>query len=174
MGRKLQPKQVKGQDGGHEVNVWQSQAEKEALTLGRWWSYHWKKPIFSTKTKLMKNREISVRIQVFLGLVHIIMEAEKSHFRLSGDPGTLLVSLLWAQRPGTEETWCQGSSPKQTHSSSLTGLPHPQCLLFISEHLLSSPVPRLSPPLPYPGSVFVSLLLLFLEFSKGFLLNHPH
>lgn len=43
---------------------------------------------------------------------------------------------------------------------------HPQRLVFISEHLLSSPVPHLFPPLPFAGSVFVSLLSLFLEFSR--------
>lgn len=60
----------------------------------------------------------------------------------------------------------RASPPKQTHSSSLTGLLHPQCLVFISEHLLSSPVHCLSPSLPFPGSVFVSLLSLFLELSR--------
>lgn len=63
--------------------------EDDGAITGEYW-----KAIFSRKTKLLKNREIFIRIQVFLGLAHIIMEAEKSHFLLSGDPGMLLASLL--------------------------------------------------------------------------------
>lgn len=163
MGRKLQPKQVKGQDGGHEVNVWQSQTEKEAFTLGRWWSHHWKKPIFSTKTKLMKNREIFIRIQVFLGLAHIIMEAEKFHFRLSRDPGTLLVSLLWAQRPGTEESWCLRWEKSGLFTQADTYFIHSTWFSSLS---IFSPHPFLIFPLPSP---FLALsLFLFLHYFLSF------
>lgn len=65
IGRELQPTEVEGQDGSHELSVRQSQAENKAAAFGRSWSHHQNEAIFSRETKLMEDGERCVRIEVF-------------------------------------------------------------------------------------------------------------
>lgn len=56
---------MNGQERGHGINVWYSQAESEAVTLGRPGCHRLKEPVFSREAKLMDDGAISARTEVF-------------------------------------------------------------------------------------------------------------